>query len=267
VILPATTPRAWRETHLTAWFEELGPALPEHRTVTRDEAVALLPELHELLSGQGTPRKAAAKYLAAWFGGLVARTVAYGVLAAGGAGFVADPERLRWRVHPGGWADVLDLGDALTLVPEGHAWSGQPGTETTCDVQGRAVLAVVEAVRPIVEALRPLSGLGLPGLWAEVGDGFGGPLAYQAAIAPTPERLAVLDALSATPGTPWKARSTLWLAASERGPVCVQQKGGCCLAYTAPESEKCSNCALRDAGSCEADQVAWHVEQQTHWVR
>lgn len=251
------TPSAWLDTELAAWFADLGPALPDHRFVTRDEAVALLPELHALLTSGGTPRKAAAKYLAAWFGGLATRTVGYGVLATGAA-FVADPAQLRWRVHPGGWADVLELGDAVALVPEGHSWSGLPGTETTADGHARAVHAVVETVRPLVEALRPLSGLGLHGLWVEVGDGFGGPLAYQASTAVTPERLAMLDALAATPGTPWKVRSKLWIA---RESICVQQKGGCCLAYTTPETEKCSNCALRDPESCEADQVAWHFEQ------
>lgn len=251
------TPQAWLETALPAWFAGLGPALPEHRFVTRDEAVALLPELHALLTVDATPRKAAAKYLAAWFGGLAARTVAYGILATGAA-FVADAGQLRWRVHPEGWAEVLDLGDAAALVPEGHPWSGLPGTETTSDGAARAVHAVVEVARPLVEALRPLSGLGLPGLWAEVADGFGGPLAYQCEIAPTPERLAVLDSLADTPGTPWRTRSRLWIA---DGSVCVQQKGGCCLAYTEPAAEKCSNCSLRDAASCEADQVAWHLEQ------
>lgn len=254
-----STPRAWLDTELAAWFADLGPALPGHRFVSRDEAVALLPELHALRTDEGTPRKAAAKYLSAWFGGLAARTVGYGVLATGAA-FVADPGQLRWRVHPGGWADVLDLGDAVALVPHGHPWSGQPGTETTADGHVRAVHAVVEAVRPLVEALRQLSGLGLPGLWAEVGDGFGGPLAYQSTVAVTAERVALLDALAATPGTPWKARSRLWIA---RDGICVQQKGGCCLAYTEPEADKCSNCALRDADSCEADQVAWHLEQIT----
>jgi ferric iron reductase protein FhuF len=253
------TPRAWLETALPAWFADLGPALPEHRFVTRDEAVALLPELHALLTAGTTPRKAAAKYLAAWFGGLVTGTVGYGLLATGAA-FVADPERLRWRVHPGGWADVLELGEAVALVPEGHAWSGLPGTETVDDARERAVLAVVEAVRPLVEALRPLSGLGFPGLWAEVGDGFGSPLAYQSTVAATPERIAVLDALADTPGTPWRRRSRLWIASDG---ICVQQKGGCCLAYTEPETDKCSNCALREPASCEADQVAWHLEQLT----
>jgi hypothetical protein len=222
--------------------------------------VDLLPELHALLTVDSTPRKAAAKYLAAWFGGLVSSVVGYGVLATGAA-FVADPEQLRWRVNPGGWAEVLDLGDVEAVVPEGHAWSGLPGTETAVDGHARAVLAVVDAVRPLVETLRPLSGLGLPGLWAEVADGFGSPLAYQSKVAATPERIAVLDALADTPGTPWRRRSRLWIA---RDGICVQQKGGCCLAYTEPETDKCSNCALRDPASCEADQVAWHLEQVTH---
>ena len=254
------TPRAWLETDLPAWFADLGPALPEHRFVTRDEAVALLPELHDLLTVDGTPRKAAAKYLAAWFGGLLARTVGYGVLTTGAA-FLPDAGQLRWRVHPGGWADVLELGDAVALVPEGHSWSGQPGAETTVDGEARAVRAVVEVVRPLVEELRRLAGLGLPGLWAEVGDGFGGPLAYQSELPATPERIAALDSLADTPETPWKVRSRLWIAGEG---ICVQQKGGCCLAYTEPDSEKCSNCALRDTSSCEEDQVAWHLEQLTH---
>ncbi len=260
MILPAPTPREWLDTHLTAWFAELGPARPEHRHVSLEEAVALMPELHAIVAAEGTPPKAAAKYLAAWFGGLATRTVGYVALAAD-AGFVVDPAALRWRVHPEGWAEVIDLGDPVALVRDGHPWAGLPGTEIAEDPLAPAAVAVAEAMRPLVEALRPLSGLGLPGLWAEVGDGFGGPLAYQAQLEVTQARMDVLRRIAATPGTPWKARSTLWAAPSGNGTVCVQQKGGCCLAYTVPDGEYCSNCSLRDPESCEADQVAWHDEQ------
>jgi hypothetical protein len=246
--------------------------------VSVDEAVAILPELHATVVARGTPSKAAAKYLAAWFGGLVARTVGYAAIGSG-AGFLADAGELRWRVHPGGWADGLDLGHAVALVGPDHPWSGRPGTETVREPTARAALAVADAVRPLVEALRPLSGLGLPGLWAEVGDGFGEPLAHQWELAVTEERLTVLRGLAAAPGTPWRTRPALWAAPGEHGTVCVVRKGGCCRAFTEPEPEApddelralverfpeeagapryCSSCALRDAGSCEAQQIWWH---------
>ncbi len=113
--------------------------------------------------------------------------------------------------------------------------------------------ALAEAVRPLLHTLRGLSGLGLPGLWAEVGDGFGGVLAYQSALPVTPERIATLRALSAAGGAPWKARLSLW----QVGPVCVMRKGGCCRAYTEPAAPPyCSDCSLRDPESCEAEQLA-----------
>ncbi len=282
MILPADTPRAWLDSHYAAWFEYHDPAV-EHRRASLDDLLGGgLRELHERLTAEGTPRKAAAKYLADWFGGLVARSIGFASVAAG-AGLLADRDALRWHIHPDGWAARVELGDPVALVAPGHPWSGRPGTETVAgeaERHARTVAALADALRPLVEALRPLSGLGLPGLWAEVGDGFGGVLAYQSSLPVRPEGIATLRALATAGTAPWKAHPSLWPVDTERGPVCVMHKGGCCLAYTEPAPDEepddeesrlfrerfgddgapryCSHCSLRDAESCEAQQI-WYA--------
>jgi hypothetical protein len=277
VIIAADSPRDWLDTQLAAWFVYYEPDV-EHRIVDLGELTGgMLAELHERVTRERAPRKAAAKYLTAWFGGVIARALGF---AAVGTGACFEPgDGVRWHVHPGGWAARLELGDALALVPEGHAWSGLPGTETVAseaERHARAVAALVAVARPLLDTLRPLSGLGSPGLWAEVGDGFGEALAFQSTLPVSADSLAVVRGLADAAGAPWKTQPELWPVPGDERTVCVMQKGGCCLAYTepaadAPEDEEtrllrehvgenggpryCSNCSLRPAESCEAHQV------------
>ena len=253
MFLVADTKRAWLDTHFAAWFAYFDPAV-EHRVLSVADLVdGGLAALHGQLTAAGTPAKAAAKYLAAWYGGLVARSVGYAAVAAD-ASLLVEPDGLRWHAHPDAWAAKVELGEPGALVPGGHPWADEAAVVADeCARHERAVVALTEAVRPLVESLRELGGLGLPGLWAEVGDGFGGVLAYQSALPVTPQRIGTLRGLSGAERAPWKARLELW----QVGTSCVMRKGGCCRAYTEPSAPGyCSDCPLRDLASCEAEQLA-----------
>ena len=259
-MLPADTPQAWLDTHLAAWFAYYEPGT-EHRLVTIDDLTGgALAELHATLTDEGAPPKAAAKYLADWFGGVVARSIGFAAVATG-ATFVIDGDVLRWHVHPDGWAAKLELGEPRVLVPPGHEWSADAEVvEGEAERHARAVAALTDAVRPLVTTLRELSGLGFPGLWAEVGDGFGGALAYQSELPVEPRGLTTLRSLAGAESAPWKTRPSLWTADADDRTIAVLRKGGCCLAYTEPDGEKCSHCSLRDPETCEARQIEYAIE-------
>ena len=110
--------------------------------------------------------------------------------------------------------------------------------------------ALALALEPLIEALRPLGALGRPGLWAEVGDGLGGPLAFQTALPVTEESIALLAAWS----PPTARRGRRCRGCGKPDGVCVIRKGGCCRAYTV-EGGMCTNCPLHE--DCEGAQVAW----------
>ena len=180
---------------------------------------------------------------------MAGRSLGFAVLAAD-AWFELEAQALRWHVHPGGWADRLELGSSPALVPPGHAWDDAEVVESERERNERLVRALAAALEPLIAALQRLGRLGRPGLWAEIGDGLAGPLAFQSDLPVTPESIARLERLVAADGAPWTALPRLW----EAGGVCVIRKGGCCRAYTV-EGGMCTNCPLHE--DCEGAQVAW----------
>jgi hypothetical protein len=270
--LRAATPAAWLDAYL--------PPADGLRIVTVDELLTELEAIHLRLRDQGTPRRAAAKYLAAWYGGAAATSI--GLAWAGAeAGFALDGG-LRWQVGSEAWPERVELGPATAVVAPGHPWSEQAGTETVADVEERRALTVgtlADAFRPVNDALSELGGVGAGALWSEVGDGFGGSLQYQTAIPVTAERVAALEGLAGAEPAPWRAQPSIWTVDVPHGTVCVMQKAGCCLAYTEAENGQvededsrlfaerfqeppdapryCLNCRHRSRADCEARQVWW----------
>lgn len=280
------------EGHLAARFP--AEASPGSERVGLADLVAdhaaRLRVAHERIVAQGTPGQAAAHYLGDWFAGSVAGAVGFG-LAAGGCGFVVDPEELRWRTDPEeGWPEAVALGRLRsTLVLPAHPWAGRADVEvvdTAGEVIDRSMQAVVDAVGAVIEACRTLARVGRPGMWNEVGDGVGSLLGHQDLVAVTPAMVEVLEAAVRVDGVPWKARPSFRLPQGRSGPRFVLQKGGCCLAYTReewpaePADEDlddalrayrdafpnplpgepwyCSNCSFRAAEDCDARVVLWH---------
>ena len=113
----------------------------------------------------GSPEKAATKYLAGWFGGLTARSLGFAVLAAD-AWFELEPDELRWHLHPGGWADRLELGETRALVGPGHAWQDAEVVASERERNERLVAALVDGAgaadrRPATAGItRPAGPLG-----------------------------------------------------------------------------------------------------------
>ena len=157
-------------------------------------------------------------------------------------------------MHPGGWADRLELGSARALVAPGHAWDDAEVVESERERNVRLVRALAAALEPLIAALQRLGALGRPGLWAEIGDGLAGPLSFQSELPVTGESIARLERLVAAAGAPWKALPRLW----EADGVCVIRKGGCCRAYTV-EGGMCTNCPLHE--DCEGAQLEWARSQ------
>jgi hypothetical protein len=241
----------WLATDFAAWFRDHDPGAG-HRQLTLDELVGgELAVLHERLVDAGSPAKAATKYLAGWFGGLTARSLGFAVLAAG-AWFELEPDELRWYLHPGGWADRLELGTTRALVAPGHAWADAEVVPSERERNERLVAALARALEPLIDALQPFGSLGRPGLWAEVGDGLAGPLAFQSELPVTAAAIAQLERLVTAEAAPWTALPRLWAVDG----VCVIVKGGCCRAYTA-EGVYCTNCPLQDDATCERAQLDW----------
>jgi hypothetical protein len=299
VLLTAPTPAEFFATHLAARQarHDEGPEdVPrEWRTVAEllaDDA-EVLRKAHAAMTEAGDPPRAVANYLVGWVGGFLGEAVAF-VLATAGAGVLAGPST-RWRFHPDGWPDRVDVSSCPVVVPPGHPWAGLDGVRVVgseAEVDRQVADALVDILTPYVEACRTLARIGGASLWAEVADGIG------AATATTPELEALgptiprVQALLHIPGVPWRTRPALWCAEGGRGRMVVVQKGGCCLAYTAtveddadppedatqpvdaaqdPEHRAyqqrfphvpgapyyCSTCRFRDRADVEARQVFW----------
>jgi len=294
MLLPAPTPGAFYATHLEArqarHDEEQDPAVPAGTWRTLADLLAddahVLRTGHGLMVAGGDPAPAAANYLMGWVGGALAEAVGF-THATTGAGVLADAS-VRWRFHPDGWTDRVDVSACGVVVAPDHPWSGLPGVETVADrdaVRARVVRALATTLAPYVTALRGLARIGRNSLWAEVADGLGAATAaspeLDGAAGTVPDLQALLDA----PGAPWRARPRLWCADAATGPMVVCRKGGCCLAYTTPGADDhvpdldgldaehrayreafprvpgerfyCTTCCFRDASDVEARQVLW----------
>ena len=114
--------------------------------------------------------------------------------------------------------------------------------------------ALATALEPVIEALRPLGALGRPGLWAEVGDGLGGPLAFQSELPVTPRSDRALERLVAVDGAPWTARPWLW-----RRTACACSARAAAAALT-PSKAACARTA-RCMSDAKAAQLAWARSQ------
>jgi hypothetical protein len=266
LLLPARDRREWLATHLAgpsgegSWQPALSVVAGLGRTVDR-------------LVADGEPPAAAVKYVAGWTAGALAGAVGL-VLAGSGAG--VRPAAVRWHMHPLGWASAVDLGEPDAVVPRGHPWSGLPGVRVG-DPAAEAAEAVVAAATPLVEACHALGRVGRRTLWDEVGDSLGTAVAAQDVVPPDPAAVARLAAAVRTPGMPWRALPSLWVADG----TYVGRKGGCCLAYLteaepsvpedpqlrayaeafprAPgEPDYCVTCRFRTPEDCAARQVFLH---------
>ena len=201
-----------------------------------DDAV-LLRYLHSRLVAQGSPKPAAATYLAGWFAGSVARLVGLGLVTADAAVVLTSSE-VSFELAGGGWPERTAPGRLGAVVAEGHPWQGhdrvttlQPGV----DVGSIAVRGLCELVSPLISVCRSLANVRLSALWEEVADGLGGVLAHQIHTPVSPAAVAVLEQALATAGAPWRNVPRLGFAASpELRAVHVVQRGGCCLAFTEP---------------------------------
>lgn len=288
-LLSSPTPAAFIATHLERRQVKDDVAEDgEGRWVSVVELLAddarALRDVHAGLIRSGTAPKAAANYVAGWFGGLLAGAVGY-AHATSDAGLLVD-ESVRWRLHPGGWPDRVDVSQARVVVPPGHAWTGLPGVAVTDlgDVRRRTVHALVETLDPTIEVVRSLATVGRGSLWAEVADGLGTATAGCPELAAGARTIAPLEALLEVPGAPWRAKPSLWCASSDCGDLVVGQKGGCCLAYlnsrvaqdgvdldgdygrfmsrfprVADEPAYCSTCRFRTPEDVEARLVFWTV--------
>ena len=289
MLLRAPTPAVFIATHLArqqARHDPDGSAGGEWRTMgdlLRDDAQAVR-DAHARLVAAGTSDRAAAKYLAGWIGGLLGGVVGF-TYATTGAGLHTDGT-VRWRFHPGGWPDRVDVSRVGVVVPPGHRWAGLPGVESVRDpdvVRSRTVDALVQAIVGAIDVVHGLAKVGRNSLWAEVADGLGAATTSCPGLPDCADTIAPLEALLRVPDAPWRARPRLWRARGQTGPLVVARKGGCCLAYTctvqgepagldddsdygifsrrfpqeAGEPSYCSTCRLRTPGDVEARQVFW----------
>ena len=144
----------WLETDFAAWFRYHDPEAG-HRQVTLDELVdGELAAMHERLVDAGIarrrpPRSTSRAGSAGWPG---ARSATPCWPRARGSSSSAD--ELRWHVHPGGWADRLELGSPARSSPP-----ATPGSDAeVVATSGSATSARCGRWRPrwspLIDALR-----------------------------------------------------------------------------------------------------------------
>lgn len=292
-LLSSSGPAAFLTEHLdphTARLDADGPAGDaDYAWLTSADLLAdnggLLRHQHTRLVEEATPLAAAAKYLAGWYGGWLAESVGF-VYAMAGAGVLTDTS-VRWRQHPDGWIDRVDLSACRMAVPQEHPWAHRTDVVAlTGDaaVRQATVAALTDLLSPVLAVCRSTARVGWNSLWAEVADGIGMALAFTPRLPQAPLAVAPLQLLLDTPGAPWKARPELWVADTQIGPFAMGRKGGCCLAYTAdreppdpadpdldnyhraylaqfpsaPEAPNyCSTCCSRSREDVEARQRFW----------
>jgi hypothetical protein len=258
MLLVSATPSEFLATHLAAHlnrFDAAGQTMPDSRWASpcellHDDAALLRRCHHSLVEDQGTPPAAAAKYLAGWFGGRLGEAIGF-VFAAGAAGVLADSS-LRWCHLAGGHVEHIDLSRCRIVVTADHPWAGQPGTSVLDDadaVRDAVVAGLRSVLTPILQVLRSMAKVGSNSLWSEVADGLGMSFAFTPRLGQAPSALTPLEYLLNSPGAPWKAKPLVWVADTGCGPFVMARKGGCCLAYTAPDDE--SACAEADLGEYE----------------
>ncbi|MGE0141039.1 MAG: hypothetical protein AB7R77_24825 [Ilumatobacteraceae bacterium] len=269
--LAAATPADWLERHLSAMFADLGspPLQPADTWLTR--AALLAHDAHEVRAmfarrcADRLPPQTSATFVAAFVGGPLAGAIGF-VLAGTGAGVVVDPERTRWRLHPDGFIDRVELAGATFLVDPDHPWAGLPEVEVVDDDWERVertMGSLVATMEPLIEACHSLARVGRAGLWNEVADAFGLSIVYQHVLPAREDVVEMLGRALRSTGSPWRARPRLGLAVGSFGSAYTGQKGGCCLAYLQHEREAggprryCSTCALRDPDDARSLQLAY----------
>jgi hypothetical protein len=294
MLLRSPTPERFLAEHLDAHATRLEtsdqPDSSGFRWISHEELVradgALLRERHEaVVAIEGAPAAAAAKYLAGWTGGALAESVGF-VFAMASAGVLAD-ESVRWRQHPDGWFDRVDVSGCRFVVTAGHPWAGRPDVRVLPDVDAvcRATVAGLAALlTPVLGVCRTLARVGWTSLWAEVADGLGMALTFTPRLREAPSAVGPLRLLLETPGAPWKKHPELWVGDPSGRPFVMGRKGGCCLAYTEerepadpadPDLEDyhraylkrfppspgacdyCSTCSFRSHDDVEARQLFW----------
>lgn len=232
-----------------------------------------------------TPPATAATYLAGWFPGSSAKLVGLG-LATAGAGFLVDAAQLHWHVGPDDWPDSIEIGDVPVMVTADHPWASVPNARIAPDPASLiecTIRHLVETVGPLVTACRGLAAVGSVGLWNEIGDSLVLALRQHDGIEVDESMIDVVISASRVAGVPWRSHARVWLVSTRTRPICVGQKGGCCLAHKCPPTEPeshvqtdpdiaafrarfppdpgapryCSTCSLRDATDCEERQRFW----------
>ncbi len=239
MLLPAVGPGEFIARHVVP--RQVGAAQPPSAgswcslaDLLADDA-APLRAAHRALVDAGHPPKAAANYLVGWVGGGLGRTVGF-LWAMGDAGVLVD-ERVRWRMLPGGWPDRIDVADCPVAVRSGHPWESAPGVhvhDSDSTVAAVVVDALAALLDPLLRAVGTLARVGRTSLWSEVADGIAQATAGSPDLPGGDSGVARLEALLATPGSPWRRRASMWTVDSSAGPMVVTHRGGCCLAYTTP---------------------------------
>lgn len=293
----AATPLEWFEREVRPVYDAYGPFdASSARWVTMTELLGDGPNglvaLHQRMCRRdGTPPATAATYLAGWFAGFAAEIVGLG-LATAGAGLLVDPTTLRWHLHADDWPERIELGDAPVVVTPDHPWADTTDARIVPDLDAVVAVTVrhlVHELTPIVTACHGLAKVGSAGLWNEVGDGLVMVLRHHDHLEVDGSMIDIVTRAAHVSGVPWRSHARLWFAPGSAGPVCVGQKGGCCLAYKRPRDEAvasetdtpdltafrerfpddpdvpryCGTCSQRDPADCEARQLFWIERRRT----